>query len=290
MNKISNLFVILESRLGLRFAPIGHTIPNLGVENGGEAIWQMLNKNNQQEKLIKNTFSNPEKISNDKYLPTVFELYQKASLSIVKEWRSERLISLGGDHSISQISLTTVLNHFPENEVGVIMFDSHADLHLPTTSPTGNFHGMWLRSFFDQFSENKIQNKKIKSQQLRYVGNLLTEAEEERFIEANKVTVYSADKINTENSKQLEQWSKKYQHLHISFDIDVFKEELCPATGTPNPSGLSKEQVLTMLLPLFNHSSISLDIVEFNPEKDGADKTLKLIEEIFEPIINLRHS
>ncbi len=285
----SALVINLNSRLGLRNAPIGHTALNLGVENGGETITKNFLNSNSLE-IVSHNFPLPETLPTQKYLERVFELHNSVIKKIDEKWSNQFLISLGGDHSVSQISLSAVLNRFNSNDVGVVMFDSHADLHLPSTSPTGNFHGMWLRSFFDQFSQNSIDNKKIKPNQLRYVGNLLTEPEEDNFIKSNEITVYSSQNATKSKSQELSSWANQFKHLHISFDIDVFEEKISPATGTPNPSGLTKSQVLTMLIPLLEHSSISLDIVEFNPQKVGAEKSLTLIKDIFEPIINHRQS
>jgi len=48
---------------------------------------------------------------------------------------------LGGDHSIA-IGTTGGVSR--EAETGIVWFDAHGDFNTPTTTPTGNVHGMGL--------------------------------------------------------------------------------------------------------------------------------------------------
>lgn len=275
-------FALLGTRLGLRFAPIGHDELNIGVEAGALTIYNHLqNKQNHEVPKFAPTFPAPENIAGENYLTTVFEYYNELSTQLANLWPADqKLITVGGDHSVAYISLQAVLKRFGAPKVGVVMFDSHADLHLLATSPSGNFHGMWLRTFFDHFHENKSEVPQLQPNQLIYVGNLLTETEESKFIEENKIQVIDSNSVSESSVQKILTWVEGFDHLHISFDIDVFAEDLSPATGTPNPNGFTKENVFTILKPLLDLPSVSLDIIEFNPKKNGAEQSLALIENI----------
>jgi arginase len=54
---------------------------------------------------------------------------------------------LGGDHSIGIGSLAGVLSVRPDT--GIIWVDAHADLNTPSTSDSGNMHGMPLGLLLD---------------------------------------------------------------------------------------------------------------------------------------------
>jgi len=284
-----NVFLsIINSRLGLRFAPIGHSIPNIGVEEGGEKILKSIQLVGLNEDIpnFDITFKTPELLKSDSYLEDVLNLYSETTVLLLEKWSGGKtLVTLGGDHSISYISLAAVLEVYGEKNVGLVMFDSHADLHLPETSPSGNFHGMWLRPFFNGFSQYKLKNKKLKPNQLQFVGNLLLEDEEKRFLRDEDIIVHPSSEISESVISELVGWSKQFPHLHISFDIDVFTESLVSATGTPNPNGFIEKEIFPLLKELKKHPSISLDIVEFNPRKNGAEESLKLIEKIYETIL-----
>ncbi len=282
--KTNIFYTNIASRLGLRFAPLGSNSLNIGVENGGQAILDTihLNYSSSIKPPLDLSFKSPEFIEGDLYLSEVLKLYTNAAAQITHEWPAKSsLISLGGDHSISYISLSAVLETYGEPNVGVIMFDSHADLHLPETSPSGNFHGMWLRTFFDDFSQLTLTNRKLKPNQLRFVGNLLIEDEEKRFINKEGILVHGSTDISKTIILEMLTWAAQFPHLHISFDVDVFSQSLVSATGMPNPNGFHEEEIFPMLSELKKHPSISLDIVEYNPQKDSSGQTLQLIKKVY---------
>ncbi len=76
-------------------------------------------------------------------------------------------------------------------------------------------------------------------------------------------------------------WAAQFPHLHISFDVDVFSQPLVSATGMPNPNGFHEEEIFPMLSELKKHPSISLDIVEYSPQKDSSGQTLQLIKKVY---------
>lgn len=274
-------YTILSSRLGLRFAPYNQKLPNIGVEEGGTAIINSLHASDQDHEVLKINFPKPETLQDQSYIDDVLRIYVQAATSLLQKWdKKSTLISLGGDHSIAFISILAVIEAYGSQNVGLIMFDSHADLHLSETSPSGNFHGMWLRPLVDNFSTHEIGNKKINPSRVCFVGNLQLEDEEKEFIRSYGIPTYSSAVVSPSIAEKLLVWAQKFAHLHISFDIDIFSQELVSATGTPNPHGFKEQDVFTMLEVLKNHSSISLDIVEFNPKKKGAQQSLRLIKKV----------
>ena len=64
--------------------------------------------------------------------------------SIQKNLKDYFPIVLSGDHSSALGTISGIKSAFPEQNVGVIWIDAHADLHSPYTSPSGNIHGMPL--------------------------------------------------------------------------------------------------------------------------------------------------
>ena len=55
-------------------------------------------------------------------------------------------------------------------------------------------------------------------------------------------------------------------NVYISFDCDVFDPSLVPATGTPEPGGLTWQQVQTLFKRLcVERNVVGLDVSEFLP-------------------------
>lgn len=270
----SKFFALLSTRLGLKNVPKGSRFLNVGVENGADILYKELGCNGQKVEYVSTV---PELIGNN-YLNNLFEEYNGLVDKILNIWPfNNQLITFGGDHSCSYISLHAVLQRFANKKVGVIMFDSHGDLHTTATSPSGNFHGMWLRTFFDTFHEKQLPCK-LSPTQLLFVGNLLLENEEKEFIINHNILTFSSKNTNIVD---IINWTKNFDHVHISFDIDVFEKNLVNATGTPNKLGMKKLEIYPILNNLSQLPSFSLDIVEYNPKKDNSDKTLHVIQEVY---------
>lgn len=66
---------------------------------------------------------------------------------------------LSGDHSIAIGSVSGTKMAFPNERIGVVWIDAHADLHSPWTTPSGNVHGMPLALLMN--IEMKGQNRPV---------------------------------------------------------------------------------------------------------------------------------
>jgi agmatinase len=61
--------------------------------------------------------------------------------------------------------------------------------------------------------------------------------------------------------------------VYLSLDIDCLDPAFAPGTGTPEPGGLSTNQVLTMLEELASLPFVGMDCVEVAPPYDHAELT-----------------
>jgi arginase family enzyme len=152
---------------------------------------------------------------------------------------------------------------------------------------------MWVRAL-----TSGIGNKSVDTQVTRhldphaitYYGNLDLEAEEVKYIRENHIDVWSGDDLSrdpTHALAHLRAFITQYDHIHVSFDIDVFERTLAPATGTPAPNGLSEEHVFPLLEALSHARHMSIDLVEVNPEKPGAQKTIALGQRVIETLLRV---
>ncbi|HSM22868.1 MAG TPA: arginase family protein, partial [Rubrivivax sp.] len=61
--------------------------------------------------------------------------------------------------------------------------------------------------------------------------------------------------------------------VYLSLDIDCLDPAYAPGTGTPEPGGLSTNQVLTLLEELADLPFVGMDCVEVAPAYDHAELT-----------------
>jgi arginase len=287
-------FYKANSRLGMKYLPFHGKELNLGVENGPSALLtkQFLAKLKQPYLITDFNFPTPDKCSDANYLKTIAQSSEQFSFLINSTLKSSEIqIMIGGDHSTSFTSLHSVLDRFAAAKVGYLQFDSHADLNTYSSSPTKNFHGMFLRPFVDGFDSEVISNlieKQLPVENLIYIGNLELDGEEKHFIEENSIKIIDRNMIQknaTNVEKAIKELLFRINHLHISFDIDVFSKDLVSATGTPGYDGLLVEEVFPILDLIAKFPSISIDLVEVNPEKENPEHTIKIAQEVLLKLI-----
>ena len=209
-----------------------------------------------------------------------------SELIINNQKRNEGIqVVLGGDHSVSFSSMLAQLTLNKSASLGMIQFDTHADINNYTESPTKNFHGMWLRALIDKDFDSQFVRDiptHFNSRNLLYVGNLKPDPGEKNFIDNNMIPSISRDEIIKDRQKvinKVNNFVNRFEHIHVSFDIDVFDISLASATGTPSRDGLFKNDIY-FILDILSKKEISVDLVELNPKKIGSRSTIELAQEV----------
>jgi arginase len=271
-------FYKLKSRLGLINFPNGMTEYNVGVENGADSILttQLLGKLTSSYTVDEYVFPNPEEINADNYFDEIATHSRNVIELINSTLASDEMqVVIGGDHSVGFPSLAAVLQRNNPAEVGMILFDSHGEMHLQTTSPTGNFHGMWMRplvSKFDVAVIDQLVPKKLPNQNLVYAGVLDIEPAEIEYIACKHIKVLDKSALNDREqaSATLVDFVSKFKHIHVSLDVDVFDKSVVTATGIPGNPGVFPGEINYLIELLAKQPSASFDIVELNATKPAS--------------------
>jgi len=91
-------------------------------------------------------------------------------------------------------------------------------------------------------------------------------AEEAMFMADSDVRTFTADFIHSEKG-----WLEKISEclsgdVYVTIDLDVFDPAIMPATGTPEPDGLTWRDVLGLIKKTSRHCRIrGFDVVELAP-------------------------
>lgn len=259
---------------------------NLGVEEGGNAILtpEFL-KNFPDSHVNVYEFPKPEEINKKEYFDILAKTLRESEKLIENTVKEDEIpVIIGGDNSVSFPTLTATLEHYKPHRVGYVRIDSHPDMNSVASSPSGNFHGMWMRPFVDGFEHKgivKLVHAKIPLYQVLFIGNLDINPGEQEFF-TGKSTVFSPAYLrqNKESAlMNLDQYVNNYPHIYLGIDIDAFDESIAPATGIPAKSGLLVEDVIEVL-DYMKKYVVTIDLVEVNPKKKGAEKTVKLAQEL----------
>ncbi len=290
-------FFKASSRLGLAHIPNKSHEVNTGVEDGPDAVLSpgFLTQLQSNYSMSHFQFSSPESIDKDIYMEVLARESDLFARQINDQLRPDQTqVVLGGDHSVAFCSLLALLRRLPEKtSFATVHFDSHGDLHLLNTSPSGNFHGMWARALTTGIGEPHIDalvGRQLDPHAITFYGNLDLEEEEQRYIRENHISVWSkSDIANDPVSARMHVKSlvSQYDHIHVSFDIDVFDVLLAPATGTPAPDGLDPTQIFPLLVEFSKAKQLSMDLVEVNPRKPGAGRTIALAQKVIETLLRI---
>jgi arginase len=188
-------------------------------------------------------------------------------------------IVLGGDHSIAMGSVTGCSRRLRS---GLVWVDAHGDFNTPSSSPSGNIHGMPLATLCG-FGDPRLVDiawggAKLQPQDVVLIGVRDLDGEERRLMRDAGVTVYTMKEIDRVGlprvfDETLERLGG-LERLHVSFDADVLDPEIAPGVGTPVPGGLTYREA-HLLMELFADSGrvTSLDLVEVNPILDRENRT-----------------
>ena len=196
---------------------------------------------------------------------------------------------LGGDHSIAMGSLSGMARA-KGGPGGALWIDAHGDLNRPSTSPSGNVHGMPLAAALgaagDAFPEQSLERAAL-------VGIRSLDPGERELVKELDVKVFTMSEIDKHGVERVMQEALTFlagsRFVHVSLDLDAVDPNTAPGVGTPVRGGLSYREA-HFVLELVAESGLldSLDVVEVNPILDRENETAKLAVELVASALGAR--
>ncbi len=176
---------------------------------------------------------------------------------------------LGGDHSVTLPSATTVAEHHGFGSVGIVHFDAHADtadssyggvliaygspmrrLIESGAVPGRNFVQIGLRGYWPPAEVFDW----MRQQGMRW--HQMSEIEERGFDAV----------LNDAIAEALD----GPERIYLSVDVDVLDPAFAPGTGTPEPGGISVSELLRAVRRIATSVDlVAMDVVEVSPPFDG---------------------
>ena len=155
--------------------------------------------------------------------PTILLKQIKAAEQILEIKKPEKIITLGGDCSSSQVPFDYLHGKYG-SDVGIIWMDAHPDISTP--KQLHNEHTMVLGNLLGDGAEEfaKIVKNKFSYNKVMYAGLVYEGAfdYEKEYITKNKIR-YAIPEELKENSNKIISWIKEegIKYLCIHWDLDV---------------------------------------------------------------------
>lgn len=175
-----------------------------------------------------------------------------------------RLLSLGGDHSVSHPLLKAYREFFPK--LNILHIDAHSDL-------------------YDSFKGNRYANACP-------FARVMEEGLCDRLVQIGIRT------LNEHQRKQVEKFGVECHEMkdwltgtlfdfegpvYLSLDIDGIDPAFAPGVSHREPGGLTSREVINIIHQI-NAPLVGADIVEFNPHKDIDNITSQLAAKLVKEI------
>ena len=232
-----------------------------------------------------------------RYLPQILR-HCDAVAQLVADARRDGAIPLvlGGDHSVALGTLVGMAMA-TGGPGATIWVDAHGDLNTPSTSPSGNVHGMVLAAALglagDMFRLDEWPLPAIAAGRLALVGVRSLDAGERdllKQLDAKVFTMSEVDRLGVETCmRQAIAHTAGAAFLHVSLDMDVVDPDHAPGVGTPVRGGLSyREAHLAMEIVAESGLADSFDVVEVNPILDRENATGVLAVELVASALGAR--
>ena len=188
--------------------------------------------------------------NNARYLAEITETCSRTAEAVLKTLEDGMTpLLLGGDHSLAAGSVSGVSEFYRRQgqKIGLVWIDAHTDINTPSTSPSGNVHGMPLAALLGLGPEPlaKIYGfaPKIAADNTVLVGiRDIDDAERANIRQAGVTHVYTMRDIDERGMRAVMEEAlaaagNGTAGYHVSLDMDWIDPEDAPGVGTPVRGG-----------------------------------------------------
>jgi agmatinase len=160
-------------------------------------------------------------------------------------------VILGGEHTVTLGALEAIAAS--GKKIGVVQFDAHADLR-------------------DTYEGNRLSHacvmRRVQEMGLPFIQIGVRSLSKEEYIFRRTHNIQSLDAADINSGgipAAVLPWDFP-EHIYITFDVDCFDASIMPATGTPEPGGLTWYQVMDLLHKVCTKRIVcGFDVVELAP-------------------------
>lgn len=206
------------------------------------------------------------------YFPSHWESnvsnFEKTTREISLNLNNSKLVTLGGEHSISFIPIKTYLSHY--QQLTILHLDAHADLR-PGYLGHPHSHASIIYNAQSLFRPGH---------DLIQYGIRSGTKEEFFWMREKKTLMKSLDELCTKLDK-----IHSDRPIYLTLDLDFFDPAYFPGTGTPEAGGENFHSFIKIIKILSKKNFVGADITELLPSSDLSGNSncfaSKIVREVF---------
>lgn len=176
-----------------------------------------------------------------------------------------RILTLGGDHSITYPIIKAHHKHYPK--LDILHIDAHSDLYDAYEGDPYSHACPFARIMESGLSTRLVQ-----------VGIRTLNPHQAAQAEKFQVEVHQMKGLD------LGALSSSRNPLYISLDMDAFDPAFAPGVSHHEPGGLTSRQVIELIQGI-DAEVVGADIVEYNPKRDFQNMTAFLAAKMMKEIL-----
>lgn len=201
-------------------------------------------------------------------------------------------IVLGGDHSlgVGSVAAASAFQRKSGKALGLIWVDAHADMNNPSSSESGNVHGMPLAALLGsepaELAQIAPNPPAVLAKHTVLVGIRNLDEVEKTIVRGSSVHVFTMKDIDRLGIGEVMERAiaivtKGTGGFHVSYDLDACDPSVAPGVGTPVKGGLSYREAHVVMESVAESGKLtSFDLVEVNPTLDIRNTTAELGTEL----------
>ena len=259
------------AELGPRLAALGHTVIDKGDLR--HPVRETRSPGRPQQKYIR------------EIARVCRQLHQTAAAALAEDATP---VVIGGDHSLAVGSVAATAAHARRRRraLGLLWVDAHTDMNTPSTTISGNVHGMPLAALLGpepaELARIGDRAPAVRPDRVAVVGVRSLDQREKALVRAAGVhlfTMSDIDRIGLARviRRALALILRGNADLHVSFDLDVCDPAIAPGVGTPVRGGLNYREAHMLMEMVADTGRVrALDLVETNPVLDTHNMTAQL--------------
>lgn len=163
------------------------------------------------------------------------------------------VVTLGGEHSVTIGAVQAFADHTPG--LSVLQIDAHTDMRQ-------EYEG-------SRFNHACVMARVREICPFVQVGIRSMDIVEKPFLVKDRI-FFARDIVGGHTAWIDEVIEKLNYHVYVTIDLDGFDPSIMPATGTPEPGGLSYYDVINLMRKLIIEKNlVGFDVVELCPQKNS---------------------